>query len=125
MNNYGYQQYKQQSINTMTQGELLIILYDEAIKRLSRAEIGLINKDFNLFDTSIDRVIEIIRYLNNTLNQNFSISIEIERLYDFFLYQLSRIKASRNSELINEIKPMITELRDTFKEADRISRTGA
>ena len=25
----GYQQYKEQSINTMTQGELLLLLYDE------------------------------------------------------------------------------------------------
>lgn len=123
MNNYGYQQYKQQSVNTMTQGELLILLYDESIKRLSRAEIGLMNNDFNLFDSSIDRVIEIIRHLDNTLDKSYTISGELSRLYDFFLYELSRIKASRNISLINEIKPMIIELRNTFKEADRLSQT--
>ena len=27
----GYQQYKEQSVNTMTQGELLLLLYDELL----------------------------------------------------------------------------------------------
>ena len=31
----GFQQYKEQSINTMTQGELLLLLYDELVKRLT------------------------------------------------------------------------------------------
>ena len=37
----GYQQYKEQSVNTMTQGELLLLLYDELYKRLSQAELML------------------------------------------------------------------------------------
>ena len=43
MNQNGYQQYKTQSINTMTKAEMLILLYDELIKRLIRAEIALKN----------------------------------------------------------------------------------
>ena len=81
------------------------------------------NNDFNLFDSSIERVIEIIRHLDNTLDKSYSVSGELSRLYDFFLYELSRIKASRNISLINEIKPMIVDLRNTFKEADRLSQT--
>ena len=30
----GFQQYKEQSVNTMTQGELLLLLFDELVKRL-------------------------------------------------------------------------------------------
>lgn len=40
----------------------------------------------------------------------------------FFTYELSRIHAGRNIEVINEIKPMIAELRDTFKEAEKKTR---
>ena len=36
----GYQQYKEQSINTMTPGELLMLLYDELVKRGARAELA-------------------------------------------------------------------------------------
>ena len=31
----GFQQYKEQSVNTMTQSELLLLLYDELFKRLT------------------------------------------------------------------------------------------
>lgn len=31
---YGYEQYKEQSINTMTKGEQLVLLFDEVVKNL-------------------------------------------------------------------------------------------
>ena len=125
MNNYGYQQYKNQSVNTMTQGELLVLLYDEAIKRLMRAEMSLKNNEIAVFESSIDRVSDIIRYLNKTLDKSYPVSKDISKLYDFFLYETARIKAGRNADVINEIKIMITDLRNTFKEADRISQSVA
>ena len=121
MNNYGYQQYKQQSVNTMTSGEMLILLYDEALKRLSRSELALNNKDYATFEASVDRTSDIIKYLNATLDKSYPISAELKRLYDFFLYQLVRIKAGRNAQLIAEIRPLILNLRNSFKEADKIS----
>ena len=33
----GYQRYREESINTMTPGELLLLLYDELVKRLTLA----------------------------------------------------------------------------------------
>ena len=115
---YGNIQYKQQSLNTMTQGELLNVLYDEAIKRLFRAEFSLKNEDFEDFEDSINRVDAIIKHLKRTLNKDFDVSRQLSKLYEFFSYQLVRIKIGRNLELIEELKPLIEELRDTFKEAD-------
>lgn len=122
MNNLGYQQYKQQSVNTMTSGEMLILLYDEALKRLTGAEVALNNKNFVLFDDSVDRVKKIITYLDDTLDKKYPISAEISRLYEFFNYQLVRLKAGRNKDIITEIRPLIAGLRDSFKEADKLSR---
>ena len=70
MPNYGYQQYKEQSVNTMTSSEMLILLYDEALKRLSRSELALKNENFALFEASIDRVTAIIRYLDEPWTKN-------------------------------------------------------
>lgn len=123
MNNYGYQQYKQQSVNTMTQGELLVLLYDEALKRLLRAEMALKNNDIAVFESSVDRVSEIIRYLDETLDKSYPVSKDISRLYEFFLFEIARVKAGRNISVISEIKNMIADLRNTFKEADKISQT--
>lgn len=113
----GYEQYKMQSVNTMTRGEMLLLLYDELIKRLIRAQIALENKDYDLFDKSVRRSKEIIQYLDKTLNMEYEISYELRRMYEFFLYELSRLQAGRNSAVIQELKPLVAELRDAFKEA--------
>ncbi|WP_367569180.1 flagellar export chaperone FliS [Lacrimispora sp.] len=121
MNSYGYQNYKTQAVNTMTPGEMLGLLYDELLKRLTRAELSLEKKDYELFDQSMQRSVDIVRYLRNTLNYDYEISAELNRMYDFFLYEFSRISAGRNVKVISEVRPLIVELRDAFKEAQRLS----
>ena len=122
MNNYGYQQYKQQSVNTMTSGELLLLLFDESAKRLTKAEMALKNSDVNTFEMSINRVSEIIKYLDATLDKSYEIGRELSKLYEFFLFQTARIKAGRSVEQIHQLRSMLLDLRSTFKEADRISQ---
>ncbi len=117
----GYQNYKAQAVNTMTPGEMLGLLYDELLKRLTRAELALENKDYALFDQSMQRSNDIVNYLKNTLDHKFEISSELNRLYDFFLYEFSRISAGRNPKVIAEVRPLIVDLRDAFKEAQRLS----
>ena len=115
----GYQQYKQQSVNTMTQGELLIVLYDELVKRAARADIALDQKDYPLFEASVDRCLDILHYLDDTLDRQYSISAELHRLYDFFCYDFNRVKAGRNQEELAKLRPMMTELRDSFRAAEK------
>ncbi|GLB29133.1 hypothetical protein LAD12857_10560 [Lacrimispora amygdalina] len=117
----GYQYYKEQTVNTMTPGEMLNLLYDELLKRLTRSELALENKDYELFEQSIQRSMDIVTYLRDTLNFQYDISNELSKLYDFFLFELIRIKAGRNSTIIGEIRPLILDLRDSFREAQRIS----
>ncbi len=115
----GYEQYKMQSVNTMTHGEMLLLLYDELIKRLTRAQLALDDKDFDLFDKSVQRSKDIVHYLDKTLNMEYEISYELKRMYEFFMYELSRLQAGRNSAVIQELKPLVMELRDAFREASK------
>ena len=115
----GYEQYKLQSVNTMTSGEMLLLLYDELIKRLARAQIALEDENYDLFNQSVQRSKEIVQYLNTTLNMNYKISYELRRMYDFFLFELSRLQAGRKVAVIQELKPLVAELRDAFKEASK------
>lgn len=114
-----YQQYKAQSVLTMTRGEMLLLLYDELIKRLKRAEIAISEEEYESFEQSVTRSKEIVQYLNDTLDNSYEISKELHRLYEFFLYELSRLQASRNQEIIEELKPLILELRGAFAEAEK------
>lgn len=115
----GYQQYKVQSVSTMTRGEMLLLLYDEILKRLNRAELALEEGLYDVFEQSIVRCQEIIRYLNDTLNTEYAISRDLYKLYDFFMFELGRIQAGRNKAVIEELKPLVAELRDAFAQASK------
>ena len=64
----GYEQYKMQSVNTMTSGEMLLLLYDELLKRLARAQVALEDENYDLFNQSVQRSKEIVQYLDFNLN---------------------------------------------------------
>lgn len=117
----GLQNYKAQSLNTMTQGELLILLLDELVKRLMRGDMALEQGDMKLFEASIQRCIDIVRYLDDTLDRRYEVSRGLHRLYDFFCYDLNRIMLGRNKTELGKLRPMITDLRDTFRIAERIT----
>jgi len=113
----GFQQYKEQSIDTMTQAELLLTLYDELVKRLTRAEIALEKKEYEVLEASVDRSNEIINYLRGTLDRSYEISGNLWQLYEFFGYELARVKFGRNAEELQRVKRMVCELRDAFRTA--------
>ena len=115
----GYREQQDQAVNTMSQGELLLLLYDELVKRLVRAGLALDKKDYDLFDASVTRSLEIIRYLDDTLDRQYPISMNLARLYDFFSYELNRGKAGRNRTELERVRAMVGELRDTFREAQK------
>lgn len=122
MDTRGYQQYKQQSINSMTSGELLLLLYDELVKRSTLASIALDKQDWPTFDGAMDRCIDIVNYLDETLDHQYPISRDLSRMYDYFTYQMGRIKIGRNKQELERLSPMLADMRDTFRDAEKNSR---
>lgn len=120
----GFQQYKEQSIDTMTQSELLLTVYDELVKRLTRAELALQKGDYALMEASVDRSTEIIKYLDSTLDRSYEISKNLAQLYEYFTYELVRVKVGRNTTELQRVKKMVSELRDSFRTAAANSASG-
>ena len=120
----GFQQYKTQSINTMTQGELLLLLYDELYKRLAQAELMLDQQNYPVYEASIERAVAIIEYLDATLDRQYPISKNLAQLYEYFTYELGRAKIGRRKEVLSHVKSMIGELRDAFRQAQKSGDSG-
>lgn len=121
MDRRGYQQYKQQSVNSMTPGELLLLLYDELVKRATMASISLDKGDFPSFEMAVDRCVDIVTYLDETLDHKYPISGELSRLYEYFTYQLGRIKIGRNKKELEQLRPLLNDMRDAFHIAEKNS----
>ena len=119
MENNPIQHYKEQSVNTMSPNELLLLLFDELMKNLLRCGLALDKQEYELMEASVDKAQDIIRYLDDTLDDQYPISRQLHKLYDFFGYQLGRVKFGRNKAVLDQVRPMIADLRDTFRQADR------
>ncbi len=117
----GYSQYKEKSIYSMSGPELLLLLFDEAIKRLSRAERSLQEKDYTDFEDCIQRTTRIVRYLIDILNMDYPISRDLRRIYTYLVYDLSRVNAgrARRQDEIGRIRHILSELREAFDGASR------
>ncbi|MCI8886989.1 MAG: flagellar protein FliS [Hungatella sp.] len=117
----GYNHYKEKSIYSMSGPELLLLLFDEAIRRLKRAENSLKEKNYRDFDDCITRVSRIVRYLIDILDMSQPISWDLKRIYDYLIYDLSRVKAGRERRLdeIGRIRHILSELREGFDGASR------
>ncbi|MEG1774321.1 MAG: flagellar export chaperone FliS, partial [Oscillospiraceae bacterium] len=109
-----YETYRQQSILTMTQGEMLNKLYEELVKQLSYAQIHIEQKNLSKTNDALQRAQKILNHLKSTLNYEYEISNSLASLYDFFLQQTVAANIKKSSQPIGEILPMIQELKDTF-----------
>jgi flagellar protein FliS len=124
MDKKGFQQYKEQSVNTMTQEELMFLLYDELVKRLTQAELARDKENYPIFESSVQRSMDILQYLRDTLDRKYPISGNLDSLYEYFIYELGRVKVGRRKEPLTHIKSMVIELRDVFREAQKNRDSG-
>ena len=117
-----YDTYKQQSVMTMTSGQMLIMVYNELIKQLSLAQQAFTQKDISGVNRYLQKSQKLIRALKGTINFDYSISENLNNLYDFFLSAVLNANVKKDPSELQTLIEMITELRDTFTEADKLAR---
>jgi flagellar protein FliS len=124
MESKGFQAYKEQAVNTMTQGEQLLLLYDELVKSLTRAELLLDKADYPQFEAAVEKSNKIVDYLNSILDRQYPISKNLASLYEYMGYELVRVKVGRNRTELERMKKMAMEFRDTFRQAEKNTQLG-
>ena len=117
----GYNRYKEKSIYSMSGGEQLLLLFDETLTRLTRAEYSLNDNNYADFDDCITRTSRIVRYLLEILDMEQPISRDLRRIYNYLVYDLSMVKAGRErrQDEIGRIRHILSELRDAFAQASK------
>ncbi|MEA4894344.1 MAG: flagellar export chaperone FliS [Oscillospiraceae bacterium] len=122
MMNNAYQTYKSQSVMTMTQGQMLIMVYDELIKQLNMSLVAFDRKDIPEINRSLQKSQHVLNELKGTLNFDYSISENLNDIYNFFIRAIIEANVKKDSSGLGDILEMVTELRNVFLEADKLSR---
>ena len=65
---------------------------------------------------------DIISELNGTLNMDYEVSNDLRSLYTFIKSRLIDANIEKDMDIIDEIIPIMEDMRDTWKEAMKIAR---
>lgn len=92
-------------VETTTQGELLIMLYEAAIKFLKRAKIEIDNKDYAKKGIYISKAMAIIHELAESLNKEKGgdITPRLNQLYMFCTSQLIKANIRMDNKMIDDV----------------------
>jgi flagellar protein FliS len=116
--------YKEAKVKTAGQGQLIIMLYDEAVKQLTKAtELLQINQNDKKDPGKIEQIAkaimkteEIITELTVSLDfeQGGEISKNLFALYTWFNRELVEANINHDIKRISTVKDMLADLRNTW-----------
>lgn len=117
-----YQQYKAQSLETLTKGEIVVKLFEEASKQIS---MGIFfSKNGNSFKAynCIAKAQKIIQTLDFSLDMKFAISLELRDMYAFLYQKLGEAISKKDLTLMKELLSLVDDLKVTFRQAEKMAR---
>ncbi|ADH98583.1 flagellar protein FliS [[Bacillus] selenitireducens MLS10] len=120
--NNPYQQYKQNTVDTKSPGELTLMLYDGCLKFIRRAEEAIKNKNIEVKNENLLKAQNIIRELMLTLNTDVAVSQDMMSMYDYILNQLVEANMKNDLDALKEAAKYTEDFRDTWKEVIKIDR---
>lgn len=122
MNAY-FNEYKNNAILTASREQILIMLYDGAIRFVRQARIGIEDKRLDVKSNGITRAMAIISEFNNTLDHKIGgeIAANLSRLYDFMNRELIAVNASNDAKRLDSVEKILLDLRGAFAEAMKIN----
>ncbi|MGI6040282.1 MAG: flagellar export chaperone FliS [Clostridiales bacterium] len=114
--------YQEQTILTMTPGEMVVRLFEESEKQLNIAMVCIDDKNIQGANNALQKAQRIFTYLKASLDFNYQLSENLSALYDFFNRRLVEANMKKSKAPVEEILPLVSELRDTFQQGERLAR---
>ncbi len=108
----GANQYKRTAVQTANPGQVLIMLYEAAIKYVKKASVCIDAKDIPGKGQNIGRVHDILNELTNTLNFEVGgkIAHDLEALYNFMIGQLVKANAENDKAALEVVQKNLETL---------------
>ena len=110
--------YKETSVNTASPTKLVVMLYEGAIRFLTRAASDIRNRDLVSKSESISRAVAIIQHLQMTLDtdKGKEIAQELNSLYTYTLGRVLEGSTKLDAKPIEEAIKVLSELLPAWEE---------
>ena len=117
-----YAQYNNSKVLSASPGELTLMLYDGMIRFCNLAEVAVEKKDVSKAHTNIMKMQRIIDYLRQTLDMNYPVAEDFERMYIYLSQRMVEANMKKDLDILREINGHLHAIRDNWKEVMRINR---
>lgn len=118
--------YTKVDVETASQGKLIVMLFNGAIKRAEEAKRQLERGKTEGVHNNLIRSQDIIAELRGALNmQAGEIARNLDRIYEYFQHLLITANVKKNASHIEEFIGLMVEMRDTWQEVfDKVAVEG-
>ena len=119
-NAYGI--YKNNSVNFASKEQMLLMLLDGAVKFAKRGKIAISENNIKLAHDSITRTQDIFTELKVTLDTSAGDwAKQMFEVYSFINNRLFQANIKKDEAIMDEVIPLIEEVRNIWNEAYKIS----
>lgn len=115
-----YSKYQEQSVMTMTHGDMLLKLYEGAVRQITLGIAAIETQDYSSANTALQKAQNIVAYLSSTLDKKYEVSAQLDSLYEYFNHVMLEANMKKDPSKLPEIIEMLNELKETFAQADRM-----
>lgn len=124
---YGYGAYKKTSVNTASKEQVLLMLYQAAIKNCKKAIEAIEQKKIAAKGEYIGKLQDIVIELNNSLDFEVGgdIAKELSSLYDYILFSSSQANLKIDKEPLEGCLNVLNTLYAGWSEAIKSLRPSA
>jgi len=122
MYNQANRAYQMNSVQTATPGNLVVMLYDGAIRFIKAGIDGIERHDYSAANTNLKKSQSVVHELIASLNQDIPMSKDLVRLYEYFLHCLIQANIRKDAKPAAEVLEHMQELREAWKQ---ILKTGS
>lgn len=118
-----YNAYKNNSVNYASKEQLLLMLLDGAVKFAKMARQAILDKDIKKSHENLIKTQDIFTELMITIDQNAGEwAVNMYKIYDFIKEKLFEANLKKDVKVLDEVMPLIEEVRNTWQEAYEVSK---
>lgn len=113
------QKYQQTQLQTAPPAQLLLMLYDGAIRFVRMGTSGIEEKNFEKTNTYLCKAQAVIHELIAALNYEYPIAKTLYQVYEYMIHQLINANMKKNRKPADEVLAYLLELRDAWDKANK------
>ncbi len=117
-----YQQYRHNQVTTAGPHQLLLMLFDGALRFVRQAGEALDRRDYSAANSCLGRAQQIIAELMGSLDfKQGKLPDNLFKIYEYLHFRLTEANINKSREPLQEVQRMLSELRESWAQAGRLA----